>query len=433
MKWFVPTEYVNSIYDIDIQSLKSNGVKVLILDIDNTLVPTSKKAPTASVSKWIETAQSFGMQVVLASNNSKNRVSAFNESLKLFAVHRASKPLKYGFNKIAKELNVTKGEMCMIGDQVFTDIWGANNAGVMSILVMPISTDEGFGVRLKRYIEKQVVKKHKMDTYCLIGNPVGHSKSPFLHNIVYGFYDIKARYLLCLVERENLGQTITQFKNTGVKGFNITVPFKQDIMQYIDEVSNDAKSIGSVNTVKIQGGKCYGYNTDGDGFIMQLKSDGIELSGIKVKIVGSGGSTPSIVYALNKQNVQSIIIYNRTLEKAQVIADRYDNVSAKPLSEFDAGDCDVLINTTSVGLHPDADKSPVESLEGISLHTSVYDIIYNPQTTRFMKMAEEMGCKAYNGYKLLVYQGLIADEIWFGKKIVNERLVQKLLYEMSGE
>ena len=132
----------------------------------------------------------------------------------------------------------------------------------------------------------------------------------------------------------------------------------------MDWISEDAKKIGSVNTVKIINKKCYGYNTDGDGFIMQLKSDGTTVKDSRIKIVGAGGSTMSIVYALVKEGAKNIIIYNRTIEKAKQIAENYSNVAALPLDEFSAMDCEILINTTSVGLFPDVDSSPVESLTG---------------------------------------------------------------------
>lgn len=433
LKRFTPTEYVNSIYDIDILSLKNKGIKVLVADIDNTLAKTKERIPAEAVVRWIEKAKSYGMHVVLSSNNSQKRVSEYNKSLKLFAVHRAYKPFKYGFSKIAKKFNVQKHEICMIGDQIFTDIWGANKAGVMSVLVMPLSTDEGIGIRLKRYVEHLILKKSKINTYCLVGNPVAHSKSPMLHGIIYKHCGIKAHYMLCFADNERLGGIVSQFKAFGVKGFNITVPFKHDIMQYLDYVSDDATRIGTVNVVKISGGKCYGYNTDGEGFIMQLKSDKTKIENSKIKIIGAGGATPAIVYALTKEGVGSIAIYNRTFEKAEEIAKRFQSCEAKRLEEFEASDCDILINTTSAGLFPNTENSPVDNLDGISPQTVLYDIIYNPSETKLMRMARKKGCKAHNGVKLLIYQGLLADEIWFERKFTDESLVQKIINEMGVE
>ncbi|OQB14041.1 MAG: Shikimate dehydrogenase [Firmicutes bacterium ADurb.Bin193] len=433
MSRFTPTEYVNSIYDIDITKLKNDGIKVLVLDIDNTLVPAKVRVPTEFVLKWIEEAKAIGLEVILLSNNSKGRVDEFNSTLGLYAIHRAYKPLKRCFNRIMEKYGVTRCEICMIGDQIFTDIWGANNAGVMSILVMPMSAEEGLGIRFKRIIENIVIKKHRKDTYCLIGNPVAHSKSPVLHEAVYKYYGINARYLLCRVRREDLGCTVAQFKRTGVKGFNITVPYKQDIIPFLDSVTEHAKKIGSVNTVKIEGGKTVGYNTDGDGFVKQLLSDNTEIADKRIKMIGAGGSAPALVYALISQGAKSIIIYNRTFQKAEDIASGYENVYAKPLCDFTADECDILINTTSVGLSPDRDKSPVESLDGISESTVVYDIIYSPPVTKFMEMAQKKGCKAYNGLKTLVYQGLIADEIWFSRDITDDTLVEGILREMKDK
>jgi len=431
MKRFIPKLYVNCIQDINIKMLKAQGIRVFILDIDNTLVPTSTKEPTKSVIDWIETVKSEDIKVCLVSNNSKKRVTGFNKNLSLYAIHRAFKPLKRGFQRVAKKYGVSEKEVCVVGDQIFTDIWGANRAKMMSILVLPLSTDEGLGIRLKRYIENVIINKTKIQSFELIGNPVKHSMSPILHNAVYNYYDINAEYLLNCVEDIEIGQVIEKFKQTGVKGFNITVPHKQNIIPFIDEVSDSAKQIGAVNTVKIIDGKLYGYNTDGDGFLMQLKGDGVKVKNCEVKIVGAGGSTMSIVYALVSSGCKGIKLYNRTVENAQKISNKFSNVIALPIDEFDASNCDILINTTSVGLSPNNDESPVTNLDNISKNTVVYDLIYNPPVTRFMQMAIKKGCKAHNGYKMLIYQGLIADEIWFGRKIIRNKLVNIILKELE--
>ena len=429
---FSPTEYVGSIHDINFDMLKSRGIKVVALDIDNTLAPTGTKAPASTVTEFVKRVKANGFTPVLVSNNSKERVDGFNESLRLFARHRAMKPLKGAFKRICEEYNVSYNEICLVGDQIFTDIMCANYAGMMSILVIPLSTDEGAGVRMKRYLERAMLRRSRGEIYCLIGNPVSHSKSAVLHTAVYDYHGINARYLLCLAHDGELGQMVEKFKNEGVKGFNITVPFKLDIMPFLDFISDDAQQIGAVNTVKIENGKCYGYNTDGAGFVMSVKANGTELDGKDIKIIGAGGSTKAIVHALAAEGVRSIKIYNRTVEKAVEIADSCAAASAFSLNDFNAGDCDVLVNTTSVGLSPNCGDSPIDGLDGISASTAVYDIIYSPPETAFMKMARDKGCKAYNGAALLIYQGLIADEIWFGRPVSEENLVKEIERKING-
>ena len=431
MKRFMPNIYVNCIEDIDIKMLKAQGIRVFILDIDNTLVPTSTKEPTESVIDWIEKVKNEGIKVCLVSNNSKKRVMRFNKKLNLFVIYRAFKPLKRKFQMVAKKYGVSAKEVCVVGDQIFTDIWGANRAKMMSVLVLPLSTIEGVGIKLKRYIENIVINKIKIQSFALIGNPVKHSLSPILHNTVYDYYRINAEYILNCVEDTEIGQIIEKFKQTGVKGFNITVPHKQNIMPFLDEIGRDAKQIGAVNTVKIINGKMYGYNTDGDGFLRQLKGDKVNVKNSKIKIVGAGGSTMSIVYSLVNAGCKEVLLFNRTIENAKKIANKFSNVTALSIDEFVASNCDILINTTSVGLSPNNDKSPVDNLEGISLKTVVYDLIYSPPITRFMQMALEKGCRAHNGYKMLIYQGLIADEIWFGRKLIRNKLVNKILKELE--
>lgn len=431
MRRFMPNIYVNCIEDIDIKMLKAQGIRVFILDIDNTLVPTSTKEPTQSVIDWIEKVKNEGIKVCLVSNNSKKRVIGFNEKLNLFVIYRAFKPLKRKFQIVANRYGVSAKEVCVVGDQIFTDIWGANRAKMMSVLVLPVSTIEGAGIKLKRYIENIIIRKIKMQTFALIGNPVKHSLSPILHNAVYDYYKINAQYLLNCVEEAQIEQVVEKFKQTGVKGFNITVPHKQNIMPFLNEVSESAKQIGAVNTVKIVNDKLYGYNTDGDGFLRQLKGDKVNVKNSTIKIVGAGGSTMSIVYALVSTGCKDITLYNRTVENAQKIASKFSNVTALSIDEFNATGCDILINTTSVGLSPNNDKSPVDNLYGISPKTVVYDLIYSPPITRFMKMAMEKGCRAHNGYKMLIYQGLIADEIWFDRKMIKNKLVNKILKELE--
>jgi shikimate dehydrogenase len=148
---------------------------------------------------------------------------------------------------------------------------------------------------------------------------------------------------------------------------------------------------------------------------MQLEANKTRIRGARVKILGAGGAAPAIVSALLKNGAAFVTIYNRTLEKAEKIAAMSDNVTAYPLDAFTADRCQILINTTSVGL--DSYDCPTDTLDGIAPNTAVYDIIYSPPVTRFMQMALDRGLAAHNGYDMLVYQGLLADRIWFGKEI----------------
>lgn len=415
MKILTPTYYEDNIYNINLESFKNKGIKLIITDIDNTIVPYGTPEPTDNINKWFKKAKDLGFDICFLSNNDEERISTFNKKLGYFAIYKANKPLPFSYLKCLKEHNVKKEEAIFFGDQLFTDILGANVAGIKSVLVKPIRYDnEGWFICFKRKMELLFLDKVKPKRLGVIGNPIKHSLSPILHKTFYDNLGINAVYKRYCPEEYELEKYVNYFKTNGFTGFNVTVPYKSEIIKYLDEVHINALKINSVNTVKIVDGKLYGYSTDGDGFIKQLNCD---LNGKIVKIIGAGGATPAIVQSLINNNVGSVIIYNRTFEKAEAIAQNYDNVVAMPLDTFTAGDCDILINTTSC--EHITGEPPVMSLESISENTLVYDINYKPKITKFMQLAINEGCMAYNGLAMLVNQGLLAHKIWFGKEEVK--------------
>lgn len=415
MKMLKPSQFEKDIYGIELGALVNKGIKLLILDIDNTLVPNSVAKMPDNVRMWLLKAASYDLKIAFVSNGPQERTDEFCGDF-YFHKARSLKPFQSGFKEAMKHYGVRRRQVCIIGDQLFTDILGANIGHFYSILVEPIDRkDEGIGVKLKRIIEKPILKKIKPAEFALIGNPVFHSKSPYIHNKIYSKNNINAEYKLFEPDERDIPDLIEYFRNAGYTGFNVTVPYKQKIMKYLDHIDDNAQRIGAVNTVLINNGVLYGYNTDGDGFAMQLEKNRTRIKGAKIKIVGAGGATLPIVNTLINKGAKSITIYNRTLEKAEKIAEKYENVKAKPLSDFSAEKCDILINTTSVGLN--SYDCPVDSFLGIDRNTVVYDIIYSPSVTTFMQKAIDLGLKAYNGEDMLLYQGLLADRIWLGKEV----------------
>lgn len=415
MKILTPTYYEDNIFNINLEDLRNQGVRLILTDIDNTIVPYGTPVPTAKILSWFNKAKELGFDFCILSNNDEERISSFNKELGFYAIHKANKPLPFSYLKCLKQYNAKKEEAVFLGDQLFTDILGANVAGIKSVLVKPIRLDnESKFISFKRKIELKFLDKVKPKRLGVIGNPIKHSLSPLLHKSFYNNLGINAVYKRYCPKENELEKYIEYFKNNGFLGFNVTVPYKSEIIKYLDEVDINALKINSVNTVKIINGKLFGYSTDGEGFIKQLNCD---LTGKIVKILGAGGATPAIVQSLVNNNVGSIIIYNRTFEKAQVIAENYDNVVAMPLKDFTAECCDILINATSC--EHITGEPPVDNLKGISENTLVYDINYKPKTTKFMQLAIDEGCMAYNGLEMLVNQGLLAHKIWFGKEEVK--------------
>ena len=264
-----------------------------------------------------------------------------------------------------------------------------------------------------------------MKEYFVIGNPVEHSVSPQIHNTIFKHYGSKQTYGKMRVEKEALRELVEEFKRCG-RGFNITVPHKSNIIPHLDGISEEARRVNAVNTVVMKNGLAMGYNTDIEGFALQVKRAGCTFKNARVKIIGAGGAARGIAYSAFKYGARVITVYNRTLDNAQAIVNMLGNEDvecyAKTLAEFNAGDCDILINATSVGLGKGHEEEmPVENLDGILPHTVLFDAIYDPAKTRLMREAEKYGNKTHNGLDMLIYQGLIANDIWCGFGSVDNK------------
>lgn len=253
----------------------------------------------------------------------------------------------------------------------------------------------------------------------LIAHPVAHSVSPIFQNYIYKKMDIDAVYTAYDVEHENVGAAVNGMKALGFAGFNITIPYKQTVIPFLDELDPLAKAIGAVNTVDIRKGRLKGYNTDGRGFIISMLSEGINPEGKKILLLGAGGTTRSIGLTLTEYNPQSITILNRTVEKAEIlqrIINDYHGISiCQTINEYKP-EYDIIINTTSLGMWPNINNNP---LEGCILNSEmiVCDVVFKPEITQLLKMAQNNGCKTLVGIDMLVIQGILASEIWFNKKI----------------
>ena len=259
----------------------------------------------------------------------------------------------------------------------------------------------------------------------LIGNPLGQSLSSLMHNEAFKELSLNKIYIPIEVQPENLETAIKGISKMNFEGFNVTKPYKIDIMEFLDEVDDYAKCIGAVNTVTIKNGVLKGYNTDGTGFLTSFEEEtGIKIEGKNVFILGSGGAARAIsmTLALNKAN--KIYICNKTFEKAKALSNEINDKTGKcsivvPKShdemEKSINASDVLINCTSVGMLPNIEDSPLDK-RLLNKNLIVCDIIYNPKKTRLIKDAEEIGCQILTGLGMLVYQGVEAFELWTGKK-----------------
>lgn len=248
----------------------------------------------------------------------------------------------------------------------------------------------------------------------IFGDPVSHSLSPIMHNDWFAKYKLNCLYLAFDVLPKNLKTAVESIKTLNILGVNVTVPHKVEVIKYIDIVDSAAKTIGSVNTIVNKKGKLYGYNTDWQGFITDLKRKKVNLKGKSVLVVGAGGAAKAILYALMKLKVKKIFLTSRTFDKAKLIAKKYKNVSVVDIKKIPANfleNIDCLVNCSTCGMKKE-DKLPFR-IKGVNKKIIFYDIIYNKETP-FKKFAEKNKIKFFSGEGMLIYQGAVSFDKWTG-------------------
>jgi len=272
--------------------------------------------------------------------------------------------------------------------------------------------------------ERMSVPPAEALNFVLLGNPVRHSLSPLMHNTALAEMNINGHYTaFCVSDAE---KAIDGIRGLNIRGASVTIPLKTSVMAYLDEIDSDARALGAVNTIVNDEGRLVGYNTDWLG-LMQAIKDKTAVRGKTVAILGAGGTARAAVYGVIQEGGKPIII-NRTEERGMQLALRFD-CPFYPLSALDQVSADILINTTSVGLYPEVDRSPVDE-RILSRYEYVVDVIYNPLMTRLLCDARARGCKIISGLDMFVHQGAGQLKLWTGKdaplrlmeKTVRERL-----------
>ncbi len=270
----------------------------------------------------------------------------------------------------------------------------------------------------------------------LLGNPVEHTISPVIHNTLAEATGENLVYVPFHVPTGFVGDAVKGAYALNLQGLNVTVPYKSDVIPYLKEIDPLAERIGAVNTlVRLEDG-FKGYNTDMPGLYRAMCADGVKIEGEKVLILGAGGVARAVAVLLAEKKAAEVILLNRTVEKAQLVADEVNAIVGKefarvmPLgayTELPKGERYLAIQATSVGMYPNVDDVVIAD-EGFyqKIHTG-YDLIFNPAYTKFMESVEQQGGKAYNGLKMLLYQGVIAYELWTGQSISDS--LAKHVYE----
>ncbi|MGE6629226.1 shikimate dehydrogenase [Bacillus sp. NPDC077027] len=273
--------------------------------------------------------------------------------------------------------------------------------------------------------------------YGLIGNPVGHSMSPDIHNVALRDAGIDAHYHAFHVENDQLEEAVKGLKALGVSGFNITVPHKVNIMQYLDRIDVAAERLGAVNTVRLEGKQLVGYNTDGEGFLHSLlESLDKPLSDLSFLMIGAGGAARSIYTTLVEYEPLRFDIVNRTLEKAEeLIASADGKMTSAVLdlskAEKQLGQYDVVIHTTSIGMHPHIEFMPI-SLKHAKKTAVICDIVYNPLQTKLLIEAKQLGLKTVDGVGMFVGQAVRAFELWTGTSPDVEKMKSIVIEKLGG-
>ena len=273
----------------------------------------------------------------------------------------------------------------------------------------------------------------------LLGSPVAHSISPQMYNECFRQLGIDSVYVCFDIKPEQLGRTIQTVRDMNFFGFNLTMPHKHAVIEYLDELSTEAQMIGAVNTVCSRDGKLVGYNTDGMGFMKSARVSGYDPAGKAVTLLGAGGAARSIAVQAALDGVSELNLFcrkGRSWDSAGELVETIGSRTACRAKLFDFADAAqmkecimnsyMLINATSVGMAPDVDATPIQDTSVFVPQLIVSDVIYHPQKTRLLADAQKAGCRIFNGMYMLLYQGEAAFRIWTGREMPTEHI--KRLY-----
>jgi shikimate dehydrogenase len=268
--------------------------------------------------------------------------------------------------------------------------------------------------------------------YGIIGKPLEHSLSPILHNFWFKKYKVDATYSIINVDEKNLGDVVAKIKSKSLNGINITLPYKQKIINYIDKIINDAKLTGSINTLILDNGSVVGENTDVFGlqaaYLKKIDND----TNNKALIIGAGGVSPSVILSLYKSGIKQISIVNRTYDKCFFLKKNFNYLKILRWNNLqtEIGNYDIIINATSLGLKNGQDFD--FNFSKCKNNATYIDTIYNPLKTKTFKFLEDKGLKVFNGLDMFIYQGQKSFYLW--NKInpeIDDELVNLLLSKLK--
>lgn len=283
--------------------------------------------------------------------------------------------------------------------------------------------------------------KGNTSVICILGNPIAHSLSPQIHNHIFRELGLNYVYIPLAVPDTSLHTAVYAIRNLGFMGANVTIPHKEHVLNYCDTVSELSKKTGTVNTLYMKDNRLCGTTTDFEGFKRALGLMNVSLQGSKVVILGNGGTARTLACALMLENqIGSLALAGRNGAKVKHLANSI-NLSGgqtviscafnEPLFSEVMKECTILINTTSAGMHPLIDETPISSSH-FHKKMAVFDVIYNPSKTRFLSEAENAGCRTQNGLAMLLYQALASSRIWTGVDVPDDIISIAELAKLIG-
>ena len=273
----------------------------------------------------------------------------------------------------------------------------------------------------------------------VIGDPIEHTLSPVIHNAAFNHLKLDFVFLAFRVKAADLENAVRGMRGLGIHGLNVTMPHKSTVIAYLDEVDPAVKFLGSANTILNKNGKLSGFNTDGVGALKALRENCTELSEKKVLLFGAGGAAKAIAFSLAEE-VGELVVLNRAAEKAAALADAVNRMFGKKIVDGalspsavqkNLQDADILVNATSVGMHPNINQSLVAP-QWLRSDLTVMDIVYNPVETKLARDAKAAGAKVISGVEMLIYQGAASFEIWTERAAPIEVMRKAALNQLSS-
>lgn len=270
----------------------------------------------------------------------------------------------------------------------------------------------------------------------IIGFPLSHTLSPIMHNAVFKKYGMPWDYRVFETKPEDVGLMLRSMRREGIRGINVTIPHKHAVINYLNKTDKAAAAIGAVNTIVNRNGKLTGYNTDYLGFGRTLKKNRINLKGKTVVMLGAGGAAHALAYTINSQKPAKFYILNidipmieRLIKKLRLKKAMYSDISRTKEKDAIIAGADFIVNATSVGQHG---KRVPYKISKLKKGAVVYDIIYNPAKTEFLKLALKKGAKILNGLDMLIYQGMESFKLWTGRGS-DYREIKKALGKLKAD